>query len=371
MNSSNGQPYSARFWLQVYAIGVLILLTAYAIQKSSEGIWVVFREALSELFVPLVTSLVLTFLLDPIVLWLEDRGISRSVAILAAFFVGAGLLAFSVAALFGPAEKGVFADDLSDLTMHVKQQLVAIDRYLSDQFPYMADLQLSQRLQALLDHWVHDLLVFVPGAVARVLSWLILIPLFTYFLLSNGNRWKKIIIGITPNRYFEMSLSILSQINRQLALFIRGRLLESIIVGGVVAIGLIILDIPYAVHIGVINGLLNLIPYVGPLVGTIIGLLIAIADGADGWRLFGVFVVLQPIAQIILDSMILVPILIARCAALHPFWVIVGVIVGGKLYGPVGMIVSVPVMTMINIVVTEITRYRRGRGFLYIFRPEM
>jgi putative permease len=156
-----------------------------------------------------------------------------------------------------------------------------------------------------------------------------------------------------------MVLDIYAHVSWQLSNFIRGRIIEAIIVGLVVWAGLALTDIRYAPILAVVAGVSNLVPYVGPIFGMLPGITIALVDlgvGAQFWWILCVYIL---IAQIIVDNMILIPILISKVSNLHPLWVILAIIMGGKLYGILGMIIGVPIASVINIIILEIRQYRR------------
>ena len=166
-------------------------------------------------------------------------------------------------------------------------------------------------------------------------------------------------ISLTPNRYFEMVHALYYQVSRQLGSFIRGRILEAAIIGVVITVGLSMTDIRYAPMLGIFAGVTNLLPYIGPIIGMVPGLLIALVDLGLGGEFWWILIVYLLIAQVIVDNFILIPILISRVSNLHPLAVVLAIIMGGKLYGVVGMIIGVPILSIIKIIVIEVQQYRR------------
>jgi putative permease len=104
----------------------------------------------------------------------------------------------------------------------------------------------------------------------------------------------------------------------------------------------------------------NLIPYVGPLIGMVPGILIALIELGMGPQFWWIVIVYFLIAQVIVDNCLLIPFLISRVSNLHPLWVITAIIMGGKLYGVVGMIIGVPIASIVKIAILEIRSYRRA-----------
>jgi putative permease len=189
---------------------------------------------------------------------------------------------------------------------------------------------------------------------------MILVPLFTFFFLRDGRRIRSACVSLAPNRHFEMAHDLSYLVSRQLSQFVRGRVLEAIIVGLVVAGGLSLTDIRYAPMLGIFAGITNLIPYIGPIIGMIPGLLIAFADLGVGGQFWWIVILYVLIAQVLVDNFILIPILISRVSNLHPLLVFFAIIVGGKLYGVIGMIIGVPIVSVVKITLLEIRTYRRN-----------
>ena len=106
----------------------------------------------------------------------------------------------------------------------------------------------------------------------RIGSLMILVPLFSFFFLRDGNRILRACVALTPNRHFEMAHDLSYLVTRQMGHFIRGRILEAFIIGLVVTVGLSVTDIRYAPILGFFAGITNLIPYIGPFVGMVPGI---------------------------------------------------------------------------------------------------
>jgi len=194
----------------------------------------------------------------------------------------------------------------------------------------------------------------------RIGSLLLLVPLFSFFFLRDSRRIMRALVSLTPNRYFETVLDIYAHVSWQLAHFIRGRILEALIIGIVIWMGLSLTDIRYAPILAIIAGVTNLVPYIGPLIGMIPGLLIALVDLGVGGQFWWILCVYVLIAQVIVDNFILIPILISKVSNLHPLGVILAIVMGGKLYGVLGMIIGVPIVSILNIFIIEIRHNRRN-----------
>lgn len=346
--------------LLLYLVLTAAIATGLALFSSASTVIALFRTATAGLFLPLLLSLIVALLLEPLVRFVEGERIGRTGAIFIVYFL-AFFLTFLAASWLSPQWQEMWFSlktDLPRYTSALIDFLRGVQTNLLSRFPFIENYDLPARARALAEQLLAQVLVQTPRSALRLGSLLVLVPLFSFFFLRDGNRIMRTAIDLTPNRYFEMVHELSFLVSRQMVQFIRGRLLEAFIIGLVVATGLSLTDIRYAPILGLIAGITNLIPYVGPVVGMVPGILIALIDLGMGGQFWWIVTVYVLIAQVLVDNFILIPILISRVANLHPLWVILAIIMGGKLYGVLGMIIGVPVASILNIAILEIRRYR-------------
>lgn len=346
------------------ALAFLVLSAAIAcglsIYSSASSLIGLGRAAFSVLFLPLLLSLVLAFLLDPLVSRLEKL-FSRSGSIFLVYLLTLGLLIQSFLWLtphwqeFWQNMGTDFPRYISRSTEFTKDLMSA----LHHRFPLIEGYDLPLKVRLWGEQLMATILAETPKSAMKVGGLLIIVPLFTFFFLRDGRRILRACVSLAPNRQFEMVHDLSYLVSRQLSHFIRGRMLEAIIVGLVVAAGLSLTDIRYAPMLGIFAGVTNLIPYVGPIIGMIPGILIAFADLGVGGQFWWIVILYILIAQVLIDNFILIPILISRVSNLHPLLVFFAIIIGGKLYGVIGMIIGVPIASTIKIAILEIRTYRR------------
>ena len=349
-------------FLLFYLTMTAAIASGLAIFSSASTITVLFRSAVSGLFVPLLLSMVSAFLLDPLVSSLEKRHIPRTRAIFVMFFVITALLFFHGRWL-DPYGQNMWNSLLTDFPRY-NSQLIA---YLREaqiswqaRLPFLEHYDLTGTVRSTAEQALAFVLVETPKSALKLGSLMILLPIFTFFFLRDGTTIMRRMVSLAPNRYFEMAHDLSFLVSRQMAHFIRGRIIEAMIIGGVVAAGLSVTDIRYAPLLGLFAGVTNLIPYIGPLIGMIPGILIAAVDLGIGAQFWWIVILYILIAQVILDNFILIPVLISRVANLHPLLVILAIVMGGKLYGVIGMIIGVPIVSAFKIAFIEVRHYRRA-----------
>ena len=189
----------------------------------------------------------------------------------------------------------------------------------------------------------------------------IIILFLTFFLLSSGRQMKKAFIQIVPNRFFEVALVLIQGLDRQLGDYLRSRLIQTIILSIVAAIGYWILGLRFAIFIGIIAGVANLIPYIGPFIGAIPAIIVVVfldSRFGFGWSLLAV-IILTLVIQII-DNAIITPLVIGKSVELGPVTTIVVVLLGEQLLGLIGLLMAVPIAAMCKLIIEEVWTEFKG-----------
>ena len=360
------EPGSSNLSRAQVAILYLVLTTAIAsgiaIYSSASNLTALLKIATTGLFLPILLSLIVAFLLDPAVQYFENRKLNRTCSIFVVYLIVTVLVMLLLLVIGPPNWKGMLQALKADFPRYIAHAIDYLNELLAvaqQHFPFIKSYDLGEQLRMVSHSFFNLVLTQTPRSALRIGSLMLLVPLFSFFFLRDSRKIMRGLISLTPNRYFEMVLDIYSRVSWQLGHFIRGRILEALIIGIVVWMGLSLTDIRYTPILAVVAGVTNLVPYIGPLIGMIPALIIALVDLGLGGQFWWILCVYLLIAQIIIDNFILIPVLISRVSNLHPLWVILAIIMGGKLYGVLGMIIGVPIASILNIVIIEIRHYRR------------
>ena len=197
-----------------------------------------------------------------------------------------------------------------------------------------------------------DILLKIPTYLGNVLEWVFLVPLFVFFMLKDGNRFKGAFLKIIPNSIFERIYYLSHQFNRQLGDYIFAKFVEASIVGFIITMGLVFMDVRFALILGIVAGVTNVIPYLGPILGTIPAIIFALAEYGMG-PTFGAIAILYLVANAI-DIGLVFPILVSKIVNLHPLIVVISVILGSSFLGVLGMVISIPVAAAVKLICIEI-----------------
>jgi predicted PurR-regulated permease PerM len=212
------------------------------------------------------------------------------------------------------------------------------------------------------------------GALLSAFSNWIIFPFVFIFLLTDEGEVKHFFIELVPNRYFEMTLTTLENVDTAIGKYLRGTLLECSMVGLTFFTGLSIVGFDWqaALLIGVVAGAANAIPFLGPVLGLIVGLLYAmIVETVNPMlpflkpedALLGVAVTVI-IAQG-LDNAVFQPIILGKAVNLHPLVVVIGVTGGSIIFGFVGMLFAIPAIVIINVVVSTLITQLKAYFIIY------
>jgi len=297
---------------------------------------------------PFIFSLLLSYLFHPTVNRLERRGFSRGWAIILIFAVLFLILSFFVLFLLPGMirELQLLYTNFPAFIFNLEEAIKTWQAQLAPNYPFIARIDLVAKLTAFRQEVRTHLLQVIPVFFETLAPYLFFIPLLTFFLLRDGENIRKGLLRLVPNRYFEMTLNLQYHLTRQIRNYIRGILLDSLCVGGITAAGLYLMDVRYALFLGIGYGLANLVPYFGPILGTIPGIILAASQGSFLTKVVPVILV-YALAQFI-SIVWIIPLLMARMMKLHPLVVIVAVIVGGNLFGPIGYLIAVPATSILQ-----------------------
>lgn len=224
----------------------------------------------------------------------------------------------------------------------------------------------------------------LAGAFVGFFFNMVMVIIFTVILLYEYHNFKRSLVQFIPNKYFEVGLRLLYNIEKQVSSYLQGQLLAATSVAILSIIGLFILDsmganLTLIIFIGIIAGLANLIPLVGPFVGMIPAIMIAVMNNlASGnemaltHQLFGIipspFYILDIIFMFIvvqqIDNNFITPMLVGESVGLHPMAVMIALLIGGTLLGPLGMLFAVPAAGILKVIMHEVRFITRNAHLL-------
>jgi predicted PurR-regulated permease PerM len=330
-------------------IYILLVLITFAL-----GIFV-YRTVFSYIF----ASLVFAYILNPVVKFLENRGLSRIFSILI-LYVGLGLLiAWGVNTLLPQIIK-----QAESLLQVIKSSDIGPEMQL-EKIPFIQDLKYSviilqnkipfinltgyfaSTLLALKDFFANfpQIIMKYSSNILTAISFVAAIPLIGFFLLKDDHLFIRFLVRIVPNRYFELVMVLLKKIDEVAGKYLRAMMIEVVIIGSLSSIVLTAMGISYGVLIGILAGFTNIIPYFGPLLGATFGVISVLISGKP--LIYVLYVIIGMYGVQFIDNNFIYPIVVGKNTNMHPLIILLTVMAGGFVFGIVGMLLSVPVVFLV------------------------
>lgn len=309
--------------------------------------------------VPLIVAFFLSYILAPIVSlferWKINRTLIISLLIVFTFLIFALFIIFISPNLFAQLSSLMekFPELLKSLELKTKpfiEKYFGITIALDEKFLRETANEFAKSFVPPTKWIVENIFTSLVNIGVFFLN-LIIMTVFTFYILKHYHKITNYIYEMIPQRYHKKSREILTKINESLSGFIRGEITICIILAALYSIGLTIVGIQFAPAIGVISGLVNIIPYMSTIFGLSSSLLMAVLDFPGWLNVIGIFIVFTVVPLI--DALFLTPNIIGQKAGLNPMVVIIAILLGGKLFGILGMLLAVPLASIVKVILIE------------------
>ena len=196
----------------------------------------------------------------------------------------------------------------------------------------------------------------VISALKMLFNFVIGLVIAVYLLIGKETfvgQGKKIVYAVLPSKYGNVVIHTMRITNQMFGGFVSGKILDSVIIGVICYVGLMILGMPYSLLVAVIVGVTNVIPFFGPFIGAVPSfILIALAEPVKGLYFLIFVLALQQV-----DGNIIGPKILGDSTGLSSFWVVFAILVGGGLFGFMGMLLGVPTFAVIYYLIREAVAY--------------
>ncbi len=307
----------------------------------------------------LLLSIVFSYILDPLVTWLEFKKIPRWLSVILVYIVIAGLIVW-LSATYIPRfiEQGNQLIALLEKTdKPLNETILGLPfintiqgylRFIDVRIPQMnLQTQFTQLIETGITRLgeIPSVLVKNFQAIVSTIAVVFTIPIFSFFLLKDSRKMRRALMSLVPNKYFELALILLRKVDENVGNYLRAIFLEMLSVGIMSTIALSIVGVPYAILIGIIAGITNIIPYVGPWMGGTIAALAILTTGNPPimilWMGLAMFLVQA------LDNYVVYPTVVGNVIRMHPLVVLLTVIAGAYFGGVIWMLISVPLVYMV------------------------
>ncbi|MEY3397661.1 MAG: hypothetical protein RL220_255 [Bacteroidota bacterium] len=331
------------------------------------GLCYVFRTVIAYI----VISVVIGFIGDPLVSLLRRVRIGRFIlpswlcAMLTLFaFLGliAGLF-WIVAPVMAQEVNFLLSMDTVQISMSVEDKLGGISEWLNNlgweldlaalmdtSIRKVQDMLSFENLQTALSGFIGFLSSFFAGVFS--------VLFISFFFLKDGSLFYKMVFTLTPDKYMDNVKSILQKSHRLLTRYFAGLFIQSLLMMLMLGIGLSVFGVKNAIIIAVFGGLVNVIPYLGPILAIVFSLFIGLTTGLSldpgiSLTTLALKITAVHIVALSLDAFLVQPLVLGSSVKAHPLEIFLVILAAGTVGGVVGMILALPVYTILRIVAGE------------------
>ena len=362
--------------ISLYAIFVVVVsILFYRISSNTDNIApsiMNFIGGIIDIIEPILFGLLIAYLFNPIMMFFEtylkkwfkpsssrQTNAIRSISILLVYvcIIGTIILMFQYLVPQISKNIGELSLALPDYAKSLEGKINEIENSINQSIeglPYILD---TSKIFDMIDpvkylntnfigHIMTNILNHATGIVSSLFNWLMGLVIAFYVLQqkeSFANGTKRLCHTLFSTKFATKTINIFSEGHEIFIKFFVGKFVDSFIIGILCLIGLTILRNPYALLLSIIVGVFNMIPYFGPFLGAIPAVLITLFTGFMPAVMVAIFIfILQQF-----DGLVLGPKILGDSIGLSPFWIISGILIGGAIWGPLGMFFASPIIAVI------------------------
>ena len=309
------------------------------------------REILAVLFI----ALIFASAVDPWVDWMQKKKIPRGLGIIFIYFVMFAVVGTVIYLIIPPIIEQV--NELASSFPQILDKVISGFKFLKN---YSSEHQIFDNIKSYsgtissnLQSAAGGIFSTVSGVFGGIFSFF-LILVITFYMTVEENAMKKIVWSVVPKQKQVYVMHLINRMQKKVGLWLRGQLILSLIIFLLTYIGLLILGVKYALVLALIAGLTEFVPYLGPVLASIPAIFIALTQTP----MLALFVaVLYYIIQLV-ENHIIVPKLMQKVVGLNPIVSIAVLLIGFKIGGIAGAILSIPVATAVSVFISDMFEHR-------------
>ncbi|AQP54450.1 AI-2E family transporter [Vagococcus penaei] len=356
----------ARWFLNnKFVTSLLIILLCLLIIFTFQKVEFFFRpiaQFLGIVGLPLIISGLLYYLLNPIVDFMERKGINRVLTIAVLFVLIIGLIVWGVIIVVPKiqAQTHSFITNWPDYWQTIESKsadllnMPILEKYGAPLEKALTELtdsvsKFTSSIAKFLSGNAFKGIGNIVGAVADIVVVVITVPFVLFYLLKDGKNLMPYTTKFLPIKMRQPTVSVLKDINEKLSSYVRGQVTVAFAVSIIFMLGLSIIGLEYSVTLGVLAGVLNLIPFLGSALAMIPIVILAMVNGPK--MLIAVIIVF--IIEQTLEGKVVSPLVLGNQLNIHPLTIIFVLLTAGKLFGLLGVVLGIPGYAAIKVVVSH------------------
>lgn len=373
MDDKEKMRFITKWIISIVAVCIIIFLGVRHIKDIAKAVvWIVdiFKPLLIGIIIALIINVPMSFIESHILKKIEKRNVKRALSIVLSILFMAGIFVGSAVVVIPELINAIKIivqivtgglDQLVNMNSNARQ-IQAMENYILQfdvDWPSIKK-QLETWFISQQDKGVDHAIEFLESAVCVVVTGFISFVFSIYILAQKENLKRQIcrLIEIwLPDKIGKNIIHVADVSGRILKQFIACQAIEAVIIGVLCTIGMLILRIPYAIMVGVLMGVTALFPLVGAYAGTIVGAIIILTENPFKSLIFIIFIII--LQQV--EGNVIYPRTVGSRIKISALWVLAAVVVGGRLAGPLGMFLGVPIASSILFLIKEVTDEKASR----------
>lgn len=371
---NQGKTWFWRWFLDNQLVSGLLILSLLLINlilfSQTSYLFNPLKDFISAIGVPVACGAVIYYLVKPIYDYLLNKKVPKGIAILLVM-VGVIVIFIMIITSLVPIIQKQLLDLVSQLPYYYQIISEQVEKFMQTGFFETIQEQfnkintdfiqsITERLNGILN-FTFSGIGSVVGIIGDIVITIMTMPVILYYLLKDGNKVIPFVTRMFPTRSQHKISVMLNEMNQQVSSYIRGQITVAICVGFTYIIGYTLIGLPYGVTIGMIAGLLTIIPYLGSIIGLTPALIIGfVTNPTLALHVFLVFIIEQ-----LIESRVLQPLILGSSLKMHPVTILIILLAAGKMFGLVGLLIAVPVYAVVKVFITHFFAWYKEYSGLY------
>ena len=371
---NQGKTWFWRWFLDNQLVSGLLILSLLLINlilfSQTSYLFNPLKDFISAIGVPVACGAVIYYLVKPIYDYLLNKKVPKGIAILLVM-VGVIVIFIMIITSLVPIIQKQLLDLVSQLPYYYQIISEQVENFMQTGFFETIQEQfnkintdfiqsITERLNGILN-FTFSGIGSVVGIIGDIVITVMTMPVILYYLLKDGNKVIPFVTRMFPTRSQHKISVMLNEMNQQVSSYIRGQITVAICVGFTYIIGYTLIGLPYGVTIGMIAGLLTIIPYIGSIIGLTPALIIGFVTNPT----LALHVLLVFVIEQLIESRVLQPLILGSSLKMHPVTILIILLAAGKMFGLVGLLIAVPVYAVVKVFITHFFAWYKEYSGLY------
>lgn len=318
-----------------------------------------FLYIIRDVIVLLFVSVILVSAMEPAVDYFQKKKIPRTLTVSIAYILFLAVIGVGISFLIPPliAQIRELSQNFSQYAAKIESFLGPFNDFIQTNHINLGTTHFLGNLGDSLSYFTGNIFSETIGFFSGLISAVVVFSL-AFYMSAKENAIISFIISVVPIKHKEYAKDLTERIKHKIGRWLLGQIFVMLIIFILDAIGLYLVGVPYALILGIFAGLMEIVPYIGPVISGIPGVILGfLVSPATGFLAFLVYFVAQQF-----EGNVVVPLVMKKAVGLNPITVILVLLIGAKLAGILGVILSIPVATAISLFLADIMESRNEKA---------